>query len=268
VVTEAGFGMDLGGEKFFDIKCRTAGIWPRCVVLVATLRALKSHGGAAAAEVKNANKDALQKGLSHIDKHIESVRAYGLTPVIAVNVFKEDPEEELKMLDAHCAAQGVKMARCTGFADGGKGSLELARTVAEILDASDAAPPKPKYMYELDMSYEEKLRAIAKTIYGADDVVISPTAARDLARFASWGYDKLPVCVAKTQLSLSDDPKKIGRPTGFKVNVREVRLSAGAGFVVALMGDIMTMPGLPKEPAANRVRIEADGRVRGLMQGE
>lgn len=268
VITEAGFGFDLGAEKFLDIKCRTAGIWPRCVVLVATLRALKSHGGAASAEVKNANEAALKKGLSHIDKHIESVRAYGLTPIVAVNVFQEDPEEELKLLDQHCAKLGVKMARCTGFANGGEGALELARTVAEILDATDAAPPKPKYMYELDMPYAEKLRAIAKTIYGADDVVISPSAAKDLARFSSWGFDKLPVCVAKTQLSLSDDPKKIGRPTGFTVNVREVRLSAGAGFVVALMGDIMTMPGLPKEPAANRVRIEADGRVRGLMQNE
>lgn len=268
VITEAGFGFDLGAEKFLDIKCRTAGIWPRCVVLVATLRALKSHGGAAAAEVKNANIDALQKGLPHLDKCIENVRAFGLTPVVAINVFNEDPDDELKALEHHCSVQGVKMSRCTGFADGGKGATDLARSVAEILDASDAAPPKPEYLYSLDMAYADKLRAIAKTIYGADDVVIAPSAAKDLARFSSWGYDKLPVCVAKTQLSLSDDPKKIGRPQGFKVHVREVRLSAGAGFVVALMGDIMTMPGLPKEPAANRVRIEADGRVRGLMQNE
>ena len=268
VITEAGFGFDLGAEKFLDIKCRTAGIWPRCIVLVATLRALKSHGGAAAAQVKAPNMEALKLGFAHLDKHIESARGFGIEPVIAVNVFGEDPEDELQALESHCRELGVKMGRSTAFANGGEGAIQLAETVGAVLDASDANPPTPKYTYELDASYEEKLHNIATKIYGASGVTFSATAKRDLERFASWGYDKLPVCVAKTQLSLSDDPKKIGRPTGFTVNVREVRLSAGAGFVVALMGDILTMPGLPREPAANRVRIEADGKVRGLMQND
>jgi formate--tetrahydrofolate ligase len=268
VVTEAGFAFDLGGEKFLDIKCRQAGVWPRAVVLVATLRALKSHGGAPLAACKAPNAEALRAGLPQLDKHLESIRAFGLQPIVAVNVFGEDPEDELRLLEAHCAEQGVPCGRSTAFVDGSAGARDLARLVADVVDATDASPPKPKFLYDLEAPYLEKLRAIARTVYGADDVTLSPAAARDLARFASWGYAHLPVCVAKTQLSLSDDPKKIGRPRGFSVTVREVRLSAGAGFVVALMGDILTMPGLPLEPAAARVRIAPDGRVRGLMQND
>lgn len=268
VITEAGFGFDLGAEKFLDIKCRAAGVWPRCVVLVATLRALKSHGGANAKAVKEPNREALLRGFDHLDKHLENIKAYGLHPVVAVNVFGEDPEDELALLEAHCAEKGADCARSTAFSHGSEGAMQLAETVARVLDASDESPPAPRFLYELDATYHEKLRAIARTIYGADDVTLSPTAARDLERFASWGYGNLPVCVAKTQLSLSDDPKKIGRPSGFSVHVREVRLSAGAGFVVALMGDIMTMPGLPKEPSALRVRIEENGQVKGLMQND
>jgi len=238
------------------------------VVLVATLRALKSHGGVKAADCKKPDLAALERGLPQLDKHLESVRAFGLQPVVAVNVFGEDPEEELARLEQHCASRDVRIARCTGFAHGGEGGLELARTVAEVLDASDAHPPQPRFLYELEMPWLDKLRAIARTVYGADDVVLTPQAKKDLDRFTKWGYGNLPVCVAKTPLSLSDDPKKIGRPSGFPVTVREVRLSAGAGFVVALMGDVLTMPGLPREPAANNVRIDADGQVRGLMQND
>jgi len=268
VVTEAGFGFDLGAEKFLDIKCRSAGIWPRAVVLVATLRALKSHGGVPAAECKQPNAAALEAGFPQLDKHLESVRSFGLEPVVAINVFAEDPKDELALLEAHCASRGVRIARSQAFALGGDGALDLARTVAELVDGTDAQPPQPKFTYELGTPYHEKLRAIARTIYGADDVVLSASAKKDLERFAAWGYADLPVCVAKTHLSLSDDPKQINRPHGFVVTVREVRLSAGAGFVVALMGDLMTMPGLPREPAAVRVRIEPDGRIRGLMQGD
>jgi formate--tetrahydrofolate ligase len=268
VVTEAGFAFDLGGEKFLHIKCRQAGFWPRAVVLVATLRALKSHGGAPLAECKRPNADALRDGLPHLDKHLDSVRAFGLQPIVAVNVFGEDREDELRLLEMHCAAQGVPCGRSTAFTDGSAGATDLARLVAEVVDATDASPPKPKFLYDLEEPYLDKLRAVARTVYGADDVVLSPGAARDLARLSNWGHGNLPVCVAKTHLSLSDDPKRIGRPRGFTVTVREVRLSAGAGFVVALMGDILTMPGLPREPAAMRVRIDPDGRVRGLMQND
>jgi formate--tetrahydrofolate ligase len=268
VVTEAGFGFDLGAEKFLDIKCRTAGIWPRAVVLVATLRALKSHGGKPTALCRQPDAAALEAGFPQLDKHLESVRSFGLEPVVAVNVFADDPPEELELLARHCASRGVRMACSRAFTDGGDGALELARTVAELVDATDAQPPAPRFTYPLDVPYHDKLRAIARTIYGADDVILSPGAKKDLERFAAWGYTDLPVCVAKTHLSLSDDPKKINRPTRFVVTVREVRLSAGAGFIVALMGELMTMPGLPREPAAVRVRIEPDGRVRGLMQND
>ncbi len=268
VITEAGFGFDLGAEKFLDIKCRAAGLWPRAIVLVATLRALKSHGGAPTAECKQPNASALEAGLPQLDKHLESVRSFGLEPVVAINCFAEDPESELQRLEQHCASRGVRVGRSQAFVHGGEGALDLARTVAELVDGTDAQPPQQKFTYELGVPYLEKLRSIARTIYGADDVVLAGTVKKDLERFASWGYGELPVCVAKTHLSLSDDPKKINRPTGFVVTVREVRLSAGAGFVVALMGDLMTMPGLPREPAAVRVRIEPDGRVRGLMQGD
>jgi formate--tetrahydrofolate ligase len=266
VITEAGFGFDLGAEKFLDIKCRTGGFWPRCVVLVATLRALKMHGGASVPEAAAPNPHALEAGLAHLDQHLLSTSAFGLTTVVAINVFGNDPEVELARVEAHCRAHGVAVARTHGFADGGEGALDLGRAVAEILDAD--VETAPRFLYSLEQSYEEKLRAIARTVYGADDVVIAPHAAAALKRIVDAGHGHLPVCVAKTHLSLSDDARKVGRPRGFTVTVREARLSAGAGFVVALLGDVLTMPGLPKEPAALRIRVDAEGRIRGLMQGE
>jgi formate--tetrahydrofolate ligase len=268
VITEAGFGFSLGGEKFLDIKCRTAGVWPRCVVLVATLRALKVHGGAAVENAAAPDAAALEAGLAHLEHHLGSIARFGLTPVVALNVFPTDTDGELARVESYCERGAVRVARTAGFTSGGDGALDLARTVAQVLDDSDAAPPAPRYLYELEDTYENKLRAVARGVYGADDVVLRPTVAQTLARFVDAGYGNLPVCIAKTHLSLSDDPKRAGRPRGFTVTVRDVRLSAGAGFVVALLGDILTMPGLPREPAALRIRVDDDGKIRGLMQGE
>jgi formate--tetrahydrofolate ligase len=265
VITEGGFGFDLGAEKFLDIKCRAGGIFPRCVVLVATLRALKLHGGAKLADVQQPDRGALERGLDHLDKHLETVAAFGLTPVVALNVFSgSDTEAELKLVEAALHERGVRVARSEGFARGGEGAIELARVVGGLLDETDAAPPPPQFLYPIESTYVEKIRAVARTAYGADDVEVLPAAAKELARFPAG----LPVCIAKTHLSLSDDATRQGRPRGFSVTVREARLAAGAGFVVALLGEVLTMPGLPKEPAALKVRIDPDGVIRGLMQGE
>ena len=267
VVTEAGFGFDLGAEKFLDIKCRTAGLWPRGVVLVATLRALKLHGGVPLASVAEPNAGALVRGFDQLGKHLESIAFYGLPAVVSLNRFPQDTDAEIAELRAYCRTHGAELALCDGFAQGGAGSLELADQVRSMLDATDAAPPQPKYAYELDDTPEEKIRSIVRNVYGADDVDFSPGARRDLATIAELGGASLPVCMAKTHLSLSDDPKKLGRPRGHTVAVREVRLSAGAGFLVALTGTIVTMPGLPRAPASRNVVVHADGRVTGLMQG-
>ena len=268
VVTEAGFGFDLGAEKFLDIKCRGAGVWPRGVMLVVTLRALKHHGGAAAAQVAEPDRDALLRGFDHLEKHLESVAAFGLPAVLCVNRFPQDTASELDELRAFATARGVGIAVCDGFTKGGEGSLELADTVLAMLDATDAAPPQPRFLYSLEQPPEEKIRAIARTVYGADDVAFTPGARKDLETARALGGAGLPVCMAKTHLSLSDDPTKTGRPRGFTLTVREVRLSAGAGFLVALTGELLTMPGLPREPAARRVTVHPDGRITGLMQGE
>jgi formate--tetrahydrofolate ligase len=247
VVTEGGFGFDLGGEKFFDIKCRAAGVFPRAVVLVATLRALEAHGG-----------------LDHLDKHLESVAAFGVPVVVALNAFKDDSTDAIAALAKEMAARGVAFAAHEGYARGGEGATELARTVCDVADGTDAAPPPPRFLYPLDLPPEEKARAVARTVYGARDVVFTARARADLARYKALGGDLLPICFAKTHLSLSDDPKRPGRPRDFVVTVREVRLSAGAGLLVALAGDIMTMPGLPREPASRRIRLGDDGRIVGL----
>jgi formate--tetrahydrofolate ligase len=268
VVTEAGFGFDLGGEKFLDIKCRSAGLWPRGAVLVATLRALKHHGGAAPSEVALPNAAALEKGLEHLEKHLESVAAYGLPCVVGINRFPQDSDSEVRLLIDWARERGVAVAAHTGFSNGGNGSLELADAVLEMLDRTDAAPPQPRFLYELSARPEEKIRAIARTVYGADDVSFTSQARKDLEACVKLGGGALPVCMAKTHLSLSDDPTRLNRPEGFTITVREVRLSAGAGFLVALTGEILTMPGLPREPAAKRVVVHPDGRVTGLMQGE
>jgi formate--tetrahydrofolate ligase len=247
VVTEAGFGFDLGGATLLDIKCRVAGLWPRAAVLVVTLRALAAHGG-----------------LDHLDKHLESLAAFGLPVVVALNAFADDSKDAIATLAREMTSRGVRFAASEGYARGGEGALELARVVCEVADGTDASPPAPRFLYPLDMPPEEKARAIARTVYGARDVVFTARARADLAKFRPLGGDQLPVCFAKTHLSLSDDPKAPGRPRDFVVTVREVRLSAGAGMLVALAGDLMTMPGLPREPASRRIRLGEDGRIVGL----
>jgi formate--tetrahydrofolate ligase len=268
VVTEAGFGLDLGGEKFLDIKCRTMGVWPRVIVLVATLRALKMHGGVAVRDAARPDGDALLRGLDHLDRHLETAARFGLQAVVAINRFPDDSDEELRMVEQAARTRGALTFRSEGFSRGGEGTLDLARAVAELAEATDSAPPEPRYIYPLSASIPEKISAVAREVYGADGAALVGTAAKDVERINELGYGQLPVCIAKTQLSLSDEPAKIGRPRGFTVNVREVRLAAGAGFAVALTGDIMTMPGLPREPAARRTRLLPDGRIVGLMQNE
>jgi formate--tetrahydrofolate ligase len=267
-ITEAGFGLDLGGEKFLDIKCRQLGVWPRVAVLVATLRALKMHGGAPAKEAAAPDATRLRAGLAHLDKHIENVRVFGLEPVVAINVFSADPVEELALVEQRCRDLGARVGRSEGFARGGEGTMELARVVCEAADATDPSPPAPRFVYELSDAPEEKVRKIAQTIYGARDVEWTKSAQRDMKRARDLGCERLPICMAKTQLSLTDDPTVMGRPRDFVVTVREVRVSAGAGFLVALTGDMMTMPGLPKVPAARGIRVMPDGKIRGLMQGD
>ncbi|APR80306.1 Formate--tetrahydrofolate ligase [Minicystis rosea] len=267
-VTEAGFGFDLGGEKFLDIKCRTAGVWPRMMVLVATLRALKMHGGAAVKLAGEPNAEALEKGIAHLTKHLETAAFYGLPVVVAINVFPTDTAEELALVDEATRRRGVRAVRCEGFAKGGEGGIDLARAVIETADATDHAPPAPRYAYELTDPLREKVRKVAATVYGAAGVTFTAHAAKDIKRIEDLGYGNLPVCMAKTQLSLTDDPTIPGRPEGFTITVREVRLAAGAGFVVPLTGEMMTMPGLPKEPAALKVRLLDNGKIRGLMQND
>ncbi|MBK6462147.1 MAG: formate--tetrahydrofolate ligase [Myxococcales bacterium] len=267
-ITEAGFGFDLGGEKFLDVKCRLAGIFPRAIVLVVTLRALKMHGGAPVKQAGEPDAARLQAGLAHLEKHLENARAFGLTPIVAVNAFPNDTQEELAQVEAAAAKLGARTARSTGFAEGGAGAIELARVVAEVVDATDAAPPQPTFMYDASEPAEEKIRKVARAVYGAADVAFAPAAVTSLERARALGHGELPVCIAKTQLSLSDDPKRPGRPEGFVVTVRDVRIAAGAGFLVPLTGDLMTMPGLPREPAAKGVRLLPSGVIRGLMQND
>jgi formate--tetrahydrofolate ligase len=267
-ITEAGFGFDLGGEKFLDIKCRLAGIWPRAVVVVATLRALKMHGGAPVKTCGEPDAAKLKKGLEHIEKHLETAKAFGLKPIVAINVFPNDTEEEIAMVEQAVAALGARLARSEGFGRGGEGALDLARVVAEVVDATDAAPPAPQYVYEDGEHAEEKIRKIASTVYGAKNVVFTAAAEKNLMRIRELGYEKLPICMAKTQMSLTDDPAIFGRPRDFTITVREVRLSAGAGFLVALTGDMMTMPGLPKVPASRTIKLLPNGKIKGLMQND
>jgi len=267
-ITEGGFGFDLGGEKFLDIKCRQAGVWPRALVLVATLRALKMHGGAPVKECGEPNAERLKKGIEHLEKHLETAHAFGLAPVVAINVFPNDTADELAIVEKAVGALGARFARSEGFGKGGEGAIELARTVSEVVDATDAAPPAPKYVYELSDPPREKIRKIARTVYGAKDVVFTAAAEKNLQRFAALGGDALPICMAKTQLSLSDDPAVPGRPRDFTITVRDVRLSAGAGFLVPLTGEMMTMPGLPRVPASRGIKLLPGGKIKGLMQND
>ena len=263
-ITEAGFGSDLGAEKFLDIKCRIGGLKPSLVVLVATVRALKYNGGVSKTELEKENLEALKAGLLNLGAHMENMQKYGLPVLVAVNRFGTDTEAELTMLQDYCKEAGVPVSLCEVFAKGGQGGIDLAQKVAEIIEKADGSGSFAP-IYDEKLPIKEKIETIAKEIYGADGVNYTPKAENEIRQLTNLGYDKLPVCMAKTQYSLSDNPKLLGRPTGFTVTVREVRVSAGAGFVVALTGDVMTMPGLPKEPAANRMDIDKDGTITGLF---
>ena len=262
-ITEAGFGSDLGAEKFFDIKCRIGGLKPSCVVLVATVRALKYNGGVPKAELAKENTDALKDGIVNLGKHIENMQKYGLPVIVAINRFMTDTDEELKIIEQYCCDMGVDCSMCEVFAKGGDGGVELAEKVVEVSERGGEMNFAP--IYDEKASIDEKINTIAKEIYGAEGVVYTPKAKKAIARLEKQGFDKLPICMAKTQYSLSDDPSLLGRPSGFEITVREVRVSAGAGFVVALTGDVMTMPGLPKVPAANNMDIDKDGKIVGLF---
>ena len=262
-ITEAGFGSDLGAEKFFDIKCRIGGLKPSCVVLVATVRALKYNGGVPKAELAKENTDALKDGIVNLGKHIENMQKYGLPVIVAINRFMTDTDEELKIIEQYCRDMGVDFSMCEVFAKGGDGGVELAEKVVDVSERGGEMNFAP--IYDEKASIDEKINTIAKEIYGADGVVYTPKAKKAIARLEKQGFDKLPICMAKTQYSLSDDPSLLGRPSGFEITVREVRVSAGAGFVVALTGDVMTMPGLPKVPAANNMDIDKDEKIVGLF---
>ena len=263
VVTEAGFGADLGAEKFLDIKCRMADLHPSAVVLVATVRALKSHGGVAKPDLNKPNVEAVRKGAADLERHIDNIKnGFGLPVCVAINAFPTDTPEEMAVIEEVCAKAGVKCALSEVFAKGGEGGKALAETVLSIMPEE----PQPiQYTYDLGASLPEKIEAVAKKIYRADGVTYTPAAKKMLDDLAAMGYGELPVCIAKTQYSFSDNAKLTGAPTGFKMNVREVRLSAGAGFVVVICGSIMTMPGLPKHPAAMDIDVDAEGRITGLF---
>ena len=263
VVTEAGFGADLGAEKFLDIKCRMADLHPSAVVLVATVRALKSHGGVAKPDLNKPNVEAVRKGAANLERHIDNIKnGFGLPVCVAINAFPTDTPEEMAVIEEVCAKAGVKCALSEVFAKGGEGGKALAETVLSIMPEE----PQPiQYTYDLGASLPEKIESVAKKIYRADGVTYTPAAKKMLDDLAAMGYGELPVCIAKTQYSFSDNAKLTGAPTGFKMNVREVRLSAGAGFVVVICGSIMTMPGLPKHPAAMDIDVDADGRITGLF---
>ena len=261
-VTEAGFGADLGAEKFLDIKCRMAGLRPDAVVIVATVRALKLHGGVPKADLGTENLDALGKGLPNLLRHVSNIKnTYGLPCVVAVNRFPTDTDAEIDLVIEKCRELGVNVRLSTVWAEGGKGGVELAEEVVRLCDA----PNNFRFSYEDDSTIPEKLDAIARKVYGGTGVTILPAAQKQIDELTALGFGKLPVCVAKTQYSFTDDPTKLGAPEGFTVTVRNVKVSAGAGFVVALTGDIMTMPGLPKSPAAERIDVDADGRITGLF---
>jgi len=261
VVTEAGFGADLGAEKFLDIKCRFAGLKPDAVVIVATVRALKMHGGMDKKDLGKVDMDALERGMQNLEKHIENIHKFGLPAVVAINAFPTDTKEELDFVEAACNKRGAEVALSEVWAKGGEGGLKLA----EKVEAAMNKPNNFHFIYETEQSVEEKITAIAREIYGADGITFTDAAKKQLAEIQELGFDKMPVCMAKTQYSLSDDAAKIGRPTGFTVTVRELRIAAGAGFIVALTGNILTMPGLPKKPAAENMDIDNEGKITGLF---
>lgn len=260
-ITEAGFGSDLGAEKFLDIKCRCAGLAPNAIVIVATCRALKYNGGVPKAEVGNSNLEALKKGIVNLGVHIDNMRKFGVPVVVAINKFTTDTEEELEFIRQYCGEKGADFATAEMFAKGGEGGRELAQRVVDACEKESSFKP----LYALDLTVKEKVKKIAQEIYRADDVVFTPQAEKALAKIVELGGDRLPVCIAKTQYSLSDNPALLGAPTGHTITVRDVKLSNGAGFVVIYTGNIMIMPGLPKVPAAERIDVDENGKISGLF---
>jgi formate--tetrahydrofolate ligase len=261
-VTEAGFGADLGAEKFLDIKCQSAGLSPKAVVITTTIRALKYHGGADLKNLTEENVDALKNGLPNLEKHLENIKQFGITPVIAINKFITDSEAEIAVIREFAKSKNIRVALAEVWAKGGKGALELAQHIVDIVEegSSKFAP-----MYSWNMSVQDKIKTIATKIYGADDVEYSSLAKRNLRTIANLGLEGLPVCIAKTQKSLSDNPALLGRPTGFTITVREIEIAAGAGFLVPITGDMMRMPGLPAHPASENINIDNDGNITGLF---
>lgn len=259
-ITEAGFGFDLGAEKFFDIKCRKAGLDPDAVVLVTTIRALKSHGGVDKDGYEIPNPDAVYRGLENLDKHIESVQKFCKQPIVAINEFEADTDEEIEIVKTHCERKGVKVARSKHFSEGGKGSIELAKTVMDMIGKSDTFCP----LYQEEIAIVEKIRNVALEMYGASSVSFTKEAERDLKLIESLGLTDLPICIAKAPSSLSDDPTLRGRPRDFEVTVRGLQINRGAGFIVVLTGNIMRMPGLPKAPEALKYKLEEDGTISGM----
>ena len=261
-VTEAGFGADLGAEKFLDIKCRQAGLKPDAVVIVATVRALKMHGGMDKKELANENLEALRKGIANLEKHIENIAKYGLPAIVAINAFPTDTKAELDLLEEICNAKGVKVALSEVWAKGADGGIKLANGLIDLLENKES---NFKPIYDLNLPIEEKIKTIAREIYGADDVIFTKKAKTNIKKLTDLGLDKLPICIAKTQYSLSDDASLLGRPTGFNIEINDLIPNTGSGFLVAISGDIMRMPGLPKVPAANNMDILEDGEIVGLF---
>ena len=263
VVTEAGFAADLGAEKFLDIKARLGNLEPNVIVIVATVRALKHHGGDK--DLKSENIETLTKGLVNLEKHIESMQKYNLPVVVAINKFITDTNAEIQVIKDFCAKMDVEVANCEIWEKGGEGGKELVEKVLNAIEKNEKSEKKYTPLYDLDLSIQEKIEKIAKEIYGADGVDFAPKALNNIKKYVENGYDKLPVCVSKTQKSLSDNPNLLGRPTGFKITINEVRLSAGAGFLVAMAGTIIDMPGLPRKPAAELIDIDENGVISGLF---
>ena len=262
-ITEAGFGADLGAEKFIDIKCRMAGLTPSAVVVVATVRALKMHGGLAKTELANENLEALEKGIPNLLRHVSNItNVYKLPCVVAVNRFPTDTDNEIDFIIKKCKELGVNTVLSTVWAEGGNGGVELAREVVRLCEEEKG---DFTFSYELDTTIEEKITAVVQKVYGGRSVIITPAAKKQIETLTALGFDKMPICVAKTQYSFSDDPTKLGAPTDFDVTIKNVKVSAGAGFIVVLTGDIMTMPGLPKSPAAERIDVDEDGKITGLF---
>jgi len=259
-ITEAGFGFDLGAEKFFDIKCRSAGLNPDAVVLVTTIRALKLHGGHDKVRLEETDVEAVRKGLENLDKHIESVAQFGKRPVVALNRFHSDADEEIRLVSERAARHGVRFAVSNHFAEGGAGATDLAREVMAAAGTGSSFKP----LYDLDMPVFEKVETVCRGMYGAHDVAFTKEAEKDLRRIEELGLDGLPICIAKAPSSLSDDPALHGRPRDFQVTVRNLQVNSGAGFLVVLTGDIMRMPGLPRKPLAERVKFHADGTIEGI----